>query len=153
MVELARLPGPKRLLRLLMPRSVRHRAIDDDEDAGAAQAGGGADEVEGGVKHGLGGGEYDGEVFGLAAGHDGVGCDFAYGYFASTLREAADDFVGGSLADGEEFFNALHRGGDDGESIGPAEGVALLDGLYGVVPLSLYKGAQTGCHSIFPFRG
>ena len=150
MVELARLPGPKRLLRLLMPRSDVTGTVDDNEDSRAAEAGGGADEIEGGIEHGLGGGEDDGEVLGLATGHDGVGGDFADGNFAATLGEAADDFVGGSLSDGEEFFDALYGGRDDGETVGPAEGVALLNGLNGIVPLSLNQRAEASC--FFPFQ-
>ena len=116
-----------------------HGAVDDDEDAGAAEAGGGAYKVEGGIEHGFGGGEDDWEVFRLAAGHDGVGGNFADGYFAATFGQFPDDFVGGPIAGGEELLDALHGWRDNGQAVGPTQCIALLDGLDRVVPLSLDK--------------
>ena len=95
--------------------------------------------LKAGSQHGFGGGEDDREVFGLAAGHDGVGGDFADGYFAAAFGQFPNDFVGGAIADGEELFDALHGWRNDGQAVGPIQCIALLDGLDGVVPLSLDK--------------
>ena len=63
-VELARFPGPKRLLRQLMSSSLDYRTVDDDQYAGSSQAGRRTYEIEGWVQNGLRGCKDHGKVLG-----------------------------------------------------------------------------------------
>ena len=73
MVELARLPGPKRLLRELMPSSPTTGPLTITKTAAPPMLDDGPHQVEGRRQHGLGGGQHHGHVLRLAAGHHRVG--------------------------------------------------------------------------------
>ena len=104
-------------------------AADDDHGSGGVAGGLEAVEVEAFIQQGLDGGHDDGHVLGLAAGHDGVDGDGLDGGDAVAGRHDADDVEGVPSAGVDHALDRILGGRDDGEAVGPAVLVILLDGV------------------------
>ena len=132
--------GTEQVIATVYAKGRDHRAVEDDENAGAAQAGRRANEVERRIQHRLSRREHHRKVLRLAARHHGVGRHLPHGNLSTTLRQAAYDLVHRSPTNRQELLHSLHRGRHNGQAVRPTQSIALLDGLYGVVPLGLDQG-------------
>ena len=137
MAALARKPGPKQPASAWMPSLRRDRAVDDDHLVAAAGGGRRAGQVEA-LAHGrLDCRDHDGEMLGLAAGHDGVNRQLLQRGPRVAGLHHAERALGVGVSAGQYGADGVLGGRDYWEAVGPA-----------LLPEVVLHGGEVGGHAL-----